>query len=974
MVAPLLAMNAMAMASGGGGGKIEAIIALSRLAVVLIFWAVAAVAVAVLLKFPPRLPRFFHIASESGKETVAHASKVFGTFCGEWSGEVDQWWAGLAKAAGRKVAEGKSAAGTSADAASAYGKADADADAAAVAQASLDRVTRAWFALGRASVLTPTYVSLNAGRPESENPRPGARPPKPRDESGAAFDPVVDVYDYPDRAVDAKSLLGVCSGSDGSLADLDTKASSYPALDFSSPEELDTCMRAWAFRSPRDEGFDPVKVIGSDPNDVRDLRRVERFDLFLAFLPEFARHARRGHAFFQYVKYHHVPRAVEWVSASGALKPAGSATRRSAKSGGGPDRPLWDPNADPSLSPTAEPGERRDICDGPWIALKLAFHRRQWSGMEAGAAWIESARDYVGKSLRSRVHEAVSNSSHLVQALLEVGSRGGGCLSGGPGGGDFPSPDRLFAAVRTNAGAYSQTAMAPVADAFFRWSLLESAATEMAEDVRKAAALSKEGGAGPGLAAARLTDEALLAFTERSLAMFDDCMMSMSTAISSALPVGEMTGPAPANEERSRWNRMLDLLTPDPGVEVGYRSLEEFAAGAGGATLAGMGATEAKSECKRRFRAYLRLLNAAAYAEGYVGKARGNVNRLHMSKEVAKKFWAVFFCDITRAYITKTRPLGTDVVPHVSELGTVYDVESLVEFTVAYWSNWGQMTRDTKKYFSVMFQQSLSSCAKIFGWTKKASAELADAGFTGAVHPTSYVLLTEVDGRVARLRLGADGSVTYATDTMKLQDAATGAERTVLDPVRRSDHFILKELESNVFMLLSYDGLQRAWVSGVSKHQLKFTKNTNKMSESSARFQASLAGVDRVRGKRIQLAVLKRPGFKLDVWLRPLSLVRWLIDTDERGLAGAGANGGSGALDRGWRDGVLCDGKTIGKFGILRTRVSCAAACRSDPKCKYAVQRKTDDDEHMTECRIKGDCGKDPIAPSEAWNTWVKPT
>ena len=992
MVAPLLALNAVSSAAGavggGGGGKIEAILALSRLAAVLIFWAAAAVVFALLLKFPPRLPRVFHIASESGKDTVAQASRVFGEFCGEWSGEVEAWWAALAKAAGKRVARGRGERG---GAAGSGEKAEAPGSfsfsfSAEAAEDALYRVTQAWFANGRASVLSPTYVSLNAGRPDTENPRPGSRPPKPKDENGAPFDPVVDVYDYPDRSVNARALMGACSTYDGSLDALDTKASAYPALDFLTRDELDKCMRAWAFRNPSDEGFDPVKVIGTDPNDVRDLRRVERFDLFLAVVPAFARHARRGHAFFQYVKYHHVPRAVEWVRASPAksasASSASASSARVAKDSPAGDRPRWDPNADPTLSPTAEPADRRDICAGPWIALKLAFHRRQWSGLEAGAAWIESARDYVGKSLRSRVHEAVSNSSHLVQALLEVGSRGGGCLGGdsesGVVGGDFPGPDRLFAAVRANVGAYSRTAMAPVADAFFRWSMLESAATEMARDVRKAAQLSREGGEGPGLAAALLTDEALLAFTERSLSMFDDCMMSMSTAISSAHAAGEITGPAPADEERSRWNRMLDLITPDPGVELGYRSLEEFASGPAGAALAGMGETEAKAECKRRFAAYLRLLNAAAYAAGYVGKARGNVNRLHMSQEVAKKFWSVFFCDIARAYLSKTRPLGTEMVPHVSELGTVYDVESIAEYTIAFWSDFPKMMKDTRKFFSDMFQQTLSGCAGIFGWTKKASNELDDAGFAGAVHPTSYLLLVkEEDGKVGRLRLAPDGSVTRAYDTAEIEDPATKAKRQVPDPVRRSDHFILKELESNVFMLLSYDGLRRAWVSGTSKHQLKFSKNTNKMSEASARFQASLVGVDRALGKRIELSVLKRPGYKLEVWLRPLSLIRWLIDSDERGAStGPGGRRDVNAvpgLEKSWSDGVLCDGKTIGKFNVKRTRAECAAACAMDPDCKYAIQRKTRDATHATECRIKADCGKDPIKPDEAWNTWTKP-
>lgn len=78
-------------------------------------------------------------------------------------------------------------------------------------------------------------------------------------------------------------------------------------------------------------------------------------------------------------------------------------------------------------------------------------------------------------------------------------------------------------------------------------------------------------------------------------------------------------------------------------------------------------------------------------------------------------------------------------------------------------------------------------------------------------------------------------------------------------------------------------------------------------------------------------------------------------------------------LEAHWRNGVLCDGKTIGKFNVLRSRLACAEACQKDPKCKYAAQRRVAGID-MAECRIKADCGKGGLAASSGWNTWVKPS
>jgi hypothetical protein len=246
------------------------------------------------------------------------------------------------------------------------------------------------------------------------------------------------------------------------------------------------------------------------------------------------------------------------------------------------------------------------------------------------------------------------------------------------------------------------------------------------------------------------------------------------------------------------------------------------------------------------------------------------------------------------------------------------------------------------------------------------------------VHPSTFVLLAEPgEGEPKRMRLGSDGSVTYVSHTVEVVDPQTGARTFELNPMKRSDHFILKEIETNVFMIMSSDGLLRAFVSGVSQPQLKFHRNGNAISEDIAPFVGNLVEIDPVRGRRLSLTVTMRPGYEVAVWLRPLSLVRWLIDSDdmERGWKppprAPGAPGGP-SLEQHWVNSKLCDGKTIGKFNVLRTRLACAEACEKDPKCKYAAQRRVAGID-VAVCRIKGDCGAGGLIDSAGWNTWVKP-
>jgi hypothetical protein len=279
--------------------------------------------------------------------------------------------------------------------------------------------------------------------------------------------------------------------------------------------------------------------------------------------------------------------------------------------------------------------------------------------------------------------------------------------------------------------------------------------------------------------------------------------------------------------------------------------------------------------------------------------------------------------------------------------------------------------KNTKRYFKELFMKSMEPCRALFGWTRKATdAEFAEAGYTGAIHPSTYVLIAEVDcGSAKRMRMAGDGSVTFEEAT---HAPGTGAA----NPLKRADHFIVKEIDSNVFVILSYDGLQRAFVSGFTRPEIKFTKNTNRVSEESARFRGWLEAIDPEMGRKLSLTVSRSPLFELKVWMRPLSLIRWLMDTDERASAGvlSFAPAGPQPVDpeSRWLNSHICEGKTIGKLNVLRSRLSCADACEKDPDCKYAVQRRVAGVD-SAECRLKAECGSKGIVANSGWNTWIKP-
>ena len=727
-------------------------------------------------------------------------------------------------------------------------------------------------------------------------------------------------------------------------------AESYPPLDMGA-DEVRECLRTWMTRDPRADGFDPVKVLGTDDDDMPRARMIERMDLFLAAVPIFAERQLARQLVFKYVKFHELPAAVEWVRGS----PRGAQGAQAAAASG--DGPQWDPD---------DPQETRDVCDGPWIALKLAFARRNGAALGRARELVAAARETVGKSVRARLHEAIGGSAKMVRALAEIGCAGDG----------FPDADELYQVLRSRASSKRTAggALGRAGEACRLWGELEDHSAALEGKIGRAAGMRGSGRGGVSSAAGNssaasaalqeLSEADLAAFTELSQRRFDDCMSALKSALESAATGTEALLSVDVSAERAAWERMLDLTAPDPGVADGYRSLETFARESGD-ELAAMGADEAERECRERFGAYLALLNAWVYSADYVHRARENVNRLYFNKEVAMRFWGVYFNDIVQAYLMKWRPKGTPVRPHVSELGTVYRGESILEYTIAFW-DFPLLMKNTKKYFKELFMKSMEPCRALFGWTRKATdAEFAEAGYTGAIHPSTYVLIAEVDGGLKkRMRLAGDGSVTF--------EEATGQAAS---PLRRSDHFIVKEIDSNVFIILSYDGLQRAFVSGLTRPEVKFTKNTNRVSEESARFRGWLEAVDPEMGRNLSLTLTRSPLFNLKVWMRPLSLIRWLTDTDDRLSAGIMSDFDDASrdedLESSWFDKRVCEGKTFGGFNKLMTRLSCAQKCANDPRCKYAIQGRQKVD--WAECRLKSECGKEGVVVNDSWNTWVKP-
>ena len=499
--------------------------------------------------------------------------------------------------------------------------------------------------------------------------------------------------------------------------------------------------------------FDPV----AEPltaADVKMLRSVENADLFLEALPVYVESLRVEHALYRYLGADIAQAKVDEMLAAGA-------------------------------------GTQPPTLGCSLLELRLAAERPGAEGAAGRARLREAGGGYLDKLDRAVARRVAAALRDTRGAAKELGW------------------GRLEASEPDEALAGRAAARWPVPVSWSCADAVEAAGRWRPLRARARAAVS----GGPDEA------DAVRALVETGPAEFEAMASSLAAAETEAASSRGGGSAGLSNDaERAAWDRLLDLLVPD---RAGLREAAESLAAirAGKASLrsacysgASVGSGAATSAAGAKYLSYLNALNAASYAAGYMRPAKLALNRTYVSPSKNKSFWCAFFADITAAYITKnTRQ------PRQSELGAVYDVESLIEYTLRFW-NVKYLTKRLKDLVGGHLASAMGECSRSY----KFARTVAHGEFAGTAAATGAVFSYAVPAGAVYLRLvdpdsGKDtGALRWPEEDGKLLGVDRPAEGTRWTPAgERASLFVIRVLDPNP-RVGSAGGVERMRVEVVS--------------------------------------------------------------------------------------------------------------------------------------------------------------
>ncbi|AUF82541.1 hypothetical protein TetV_459 [Tetraselmis virus 1] len=107
---------------------------------------------------------------------------------------------------------------------------------------------------------------------------------------------------------------------------------------------------------------------------------------------------------------------------------------------------------------------------------------------------------------------------------------------------------------------------------------------------------------------------------------------------------------------------------------------------------------------RARFEAYVNAVNVAVYTESYISDARLKWNVRHLNALATKYFYKIYFKDLLHAYFGRKylkgdypeRSCKNCFEPYKSDLGGIYNGESIVMITQRFW-RWDELIKDMKE-------------------------------------------------------------------------------------------------------------------------------------------------------------------------------------------------------------------------------------------------------------------------------------
>jgi hypothetical protein len=225
--------------------------------------------------------------------------------------------------------------------------------------------------------------------------------------------------------------------------------------------------------------------------------------------------------------------------------------------------------------------------------------------------------------------------------------------------------------------------------------------------------------------------------------------------------------------EYALWHRALDVLraiqddTLNDALEQ-LEGLKQYLESKDNAILRACG-SDVEARATAMYHEYVNAVNCAVYVQGkwkldsdgnrmyskgYLDDAKMKHNARYTNPIAAENFYATYFKDLYEAYWNKDTYEGgiprlrcTDCFkPHVSPLGTVYDIESLKEYTIRFWQSRGGIGKSLIDNYKRSVTSSLRNTLKDCEMSSSVSRKLLGSEFDGRGYYGGYGPDSEATG------------------------------------------------------------------------------------------------------------------------------------------------------------------------------------------------------------------------------------